>query len=198
MMVNYTFYDLVEGETHNGQRVYEFTQPCYTMVDRGEVSLTGVRFTLSRKQYPWGDEEIATVIPGSYDLIKPRIGDWHWDNWVFDGGDDLEFIMEYIDAGLPLNLTKSVLSLLRTSGFSVAETGGGCTAWVKEYPNASVLVTGDCGCTHELTPERTENGILVGVIGEDGEPIKTQKAGILDDLPSVLLECIGIAERFRP
>ena len=99
MMANYTFYDLVEGETHNGQRVYEFTRPCYTVVDRHEVDLTGVRFTLSAQRYPWGYEQIATVIPGSYELLKPRIGEWHWDHWVFDGGSDIEFGMEYIEAG---------------------------------------------------------------------------------------------------
>ena len=91
-----------------------------------------------------------------------------------------------------------VFTLLCHAGFSVAETGGGCTAWIKEYPHASVLITGDCGCTHNLAPENIEGGVLIGIVTEEGEPVRNYKAGTLDDLPSALLQCIGIAERFSP
>ena len=200
-MIDNTFYDLVEGETHKGRRVYEFTRPCETMVDRHEVSLLGVRFTLSICEQ-WG-EALATVIPGSYDLIRPRIGEWHWENWVFDNGSDLIFGMEYIDE-TPTFTAKSpsdrdqAFSLLRDAGFKIADTGGGCSAWIKEYPNASILVTSDDGSTHDLTPENIEGGVLVGIIDEDGEPIRNYDADFLDHLPAVLLKCIGIAERFSP
>ena len=94
-------YEPVHGQTHNGQQVYIFNNPCQTVVDRHEVSLQDVKFTLCD---PTTCDTLCvtdaiTVLPESYSLLRPRIGDWHWDNWVFDGGSELQFDGDWIDAG---------------------------------------------------------------------------------------------------
>ena len=89
-------YEPVDGQTHNGQQVYIFNRPCHTVVDRHEVSLQGAKFIIC-DPISCNTLEDITVLPESYDLLKPRIGEWHWQNWVFDGGSEIELIGEEIE-----------------------------------------------------------------------------------------------------
>jgi hypothetical protein len=42
-------------------------------------------------------EEFTCVIhPNSYDKLKSLVGNWFWENWVFDGGDTIEFHQDEI------------------------------------------------------------------------------------------------------
>lgn len=82
-------YEPVDGQTHDGQQVYIFNSSCDFMCDRGEVSLQNVKFTFC-DPISYGTVDAIKVLPESYDLLKPRIGDWHWHNWVFDGGSEIE------------------------------------------------------------------------------------------------------------
>ena len=91
-------YEPVHGQTHNGQQVYIFNRPCHTVVDRHEVSLQGAKFIIC-DPISCNTLEDITVLPESYDLLRPRIGEWHWDNCVFDGGSELQFDGDWIDAG---------------------------------------------------------------------------------------------------
>ena len=86
----------VDGQTHNGHQVYIFNNPCDFMCDRHEVSLQGVKFTLC-DPISSGTVDAIEVLPESYDLLKPRIGDWHWQNWVFDGGSEIEISGQEIE-----------------------------------------------------------------------------------------------------
>tara|TARA_Y100001937_G_scaffold102579_1_gene141102 strand:+ start:179 stop:496 length:318 start_codon:yes stop_codon:yes gene_type:complete len=91
-------YEPVDGQTYNGQQVYIFKDPCETMVDRSEVSLQGAKFIIGLNGFISCDTlDVITVLPESYDLLRPRIGEWHWRNWVFDGGLDLQFGGEWIE-----------------------------------------------------------------------------------------------------
>ena len=89
-------YEPVHGQTHNGQQVYIFNRPCDFMCDRSEVSLQDVKFTFC-DPISYGIVDAIKVLPESYDLLKPRIGDWHWENWVFDGGSEIELTGEEIE-----------------------------------------------------------------------------------------------------
>ena len=89
-------YEPVDGQTYNGQQVYIFKDPCEAMVDRSEVSLQGAKFIVC-DPILCDTLETITVLPESYDLLKPRIGEWHWKNWVFDGGSELQFDGEWIE-----------------------------------------------------------------------------------------------------
>mgnify|MGYP003117231001 FL=1 len=89
-------YEPVDGQTHNGEQVYIFNRPCEFMCDRHEVSLQRVKFTLC-DPISYGTVDAIKVLPESYDLLKPRIGDWHWENWVFDGGSEIELTGEEIE-----------------------------------------------------------------------------------------------------
>lgn len=90
-------YEVVEGETHNGKQVYVFSEPCEMMCDRHEVSLEGVKFI----GVAGNGVNLIAVIPESYDILRPRVGQWHWQNWIFDDaevdGGSLELQTEYID-----------------------------------------------------------------------------------------------------
>lgn len=89
-------YEAVEGETHNGKQVYIFSEPCEMMCDRHEVNLQGVKFV----GVAGNGVNLIAVIPESYDLLRPRVGEWHWRNWIWEGhpdGDLLELQTEYID-----------------------------------------------------------------------------------------------------
>lgn len=94
-------YKAVDGQTHNGKQVYIFSEPCEIMCDRHEVNLQGVKFIgVAGNGVNW-----IAVIPESYDILRPRVGEWHWQNWIFDDaevdGDSLELPTEYIDPTPP-------------------------------------------------------------------------------------------------
>ena len=94
-------YEAVYDEAHNGKQVYIFSEPCEIMIDRHEVNLQGIKFIgVAGNGVP-----LIAVIPESYDLLRPRVGEWHWHNWIFDDkevdGESLELPTEYIEPTPP-------------------------------------------------------------------------------------------------
>jgi hypothetical protein len=75
-------YKAIDGKTIDGDQVYIFDEPCEFMCDRHSVSLDGVQFTFHLR------DEIV-IAQNSYELLKPRVGEWHWENWIFDGGEKI-------------------------------------------------------------------------------------------------------------
>ena len=78
--------------------------------------------------------------------------------------------------------------------FYVTMTGGGATAWEKEFPNCCVMVTDTSGCTHKIGGN-PDDEVWVGVVDEEGLSIDLQETTVAN-LPVALLKAIGIAERY--
>lgn len=87
--------------------------------------------------------------------------------------------------------------LLKQCGFSRRDTGGGCTAWVRDFPNCEVMVTQDA--TAELEPEyMQEIGISVGVWDDSAcSQEYWQTIHEYESLPLMLLEAFAAAMNHR-
>ena len=87
--------------------------------------------------------------------------------------------------------------LLKQCGFSRRDTGGGCTAWVRDFPNCHVMVTQDA--TAELAPEyMQEIGISVGAWDDaEGVQVYWQTMHEYESLPLMLLEAFAAATDYR-
>ena len=88
-------------------------------------------------------------------------------------------------------------ALLEQCGFSRRDTGGGCTAWVRDFPNCQVMVTQDA--TAELAPEyMQEIGISVGAWDDaEGVQMYWQTMHEYESLPLMLLEAFAAATDHR-
>lgn len=64
-------------------------------------------------------------------------------------------------------MPEGVMRELAEAGFQIEGTGGGCTAWMKEFADGSyVMVTSDA--SHEIGPD---DDYIVGVYSKDGESV---------------------------
>jgi hypothetical protein len=59
-------------------------------VDRSDINLEGIQYTLNMEEFT------CVIHPNSYDKLKSLVGNWFWENWVFDGGDTIEFHQDEI------------------------------------------------------------------------------------------------------
>ena len=89
-----------------------------------------------------------------------------------------------------------IYSLLTECGFVVKQTGGGCTAWVLEFPNADVFLTQDSD--HIFEPEYMDYcGVSVGVYA-DCSPIWDNGTTEYREIPALVCQAMAIALNYRP
>ena len=67
-----------------------FTKNSFTCIDKTTICLDGIQYTINNENYT------VSIHPNSYDKLKNLIGEWHWKNWVFDGGDTINIFQDEI------------------------------------------------------------------------------------------------------
>jgi len=88
-----------------------------------------------------------------------------------------------------------IYSLLSECGFLVQQTGGGCTAWVLQFPNADVILTQDSD--HIFDPEYMESqGVCVGV-DVDNALIWDNGTTQYRDIPALVCVAMATALNYR-
>ena len=73
------------------------------------------------------------------------------------------------DKGKTMTNQDDLYDFLKASGFEVGSTGGGCTAWIRSFQNAYVMVSSDGDDEFGSDEDVADCGIYVGVIGKFGE-----------------------------
>ena len=81
--------------------------------------------------------------------------------------------------------SNDLYDFLRESGFEVGSTGGGCTAWMRDFPNASVMISSDSHHYFGSDEDIADCGIYVGVSDEYGE-VWHGVASNADDVPRLV------------
>lgn len=61
------------------EAIKEFKKDCWVCFDRTEVNIKGYKYTIDQ------EEKLVHIHPKSYEQLKKEIGDYLWENWVFDG-----------------------------------------------------------------------------------------------------------------
>lgn len=67
-----------------------FGRDSFTCIDRSTICLNGIQYFTDNKNYT------VIIHPNSYADFKKLIGEWHWENWVFDGGDTIKIYQDEI------------------------------------------------------------------------------------------------------
>lgn len=88
------------------------------------------------------------------------------------------------DKGQAMN-SNDLYDFLRESGFEIGSTGGGCTAWMRDFPNAGVMISSDSDHDFGSDKDIADCGIYVGVIDEYGEVLHGV-ASNPDDVPRLV------------
>jgi hypothetical protein len=92
---------------------------------------------------------------------------------------------------------KNAHALLEQCGFERWYTGGGCTAWGRDFPNCEVKVTQDASA--DLEPEyMADIGISVGVWNpETYEQVYWDTCHTYAEMPRLILEAFAAAMDHR-
>ena len=93
--------------------------------------------------------------------------------------------------------SNDLYDFLRESGFEVGSTGGGCTAWMRDFPNASVEISSESN--HDFGSEKdiADCGIYVGVSEDYGE-VWHGVATNADDVPRLVALAMAKATNHIP
>jgi len=88
-------------------------------------------------------------------------------------------------------------ALLKSCGFTRGNTGGGCSAWIREVQGCEVMITQDA--TADLAPEYMEDcGIWVQAFDYDkGEQVYFENAHQYADLPVMLLQAFAAISDYK-
>jgi hypothetical protein len=89
---------------------------------------------------------------------------------------------------------KNYAEVLAAMGFRIFGTGGGCTAWHKEYPNGNYVLITDGDLGHELDPSMFE--IEVAAYNPESEMLGNEAfwSGGFDGLPAAIAQFCELAQ----
>lgn len=93
--------------------------------------------------------------------------------------------------------SNDLYDFLKASGFEIGSTGGGCTAWMRDFPNACVMISSDSDHHFGSDGDIADCGIYVGVIEESGE-FWHGVASNADDVPRLVALAMAKATNHIP